>query len=226
MPRSRWVFIRGARGAVLTTSIPSAAKAASKDTVYFVSRSRTRRCGESMRTPDSTARLRACRTVLMKGLAVPGVARPPRFASPGEGGRRPLALLITPGQWGDSPQLIPVLERIRVKRPNGGHARTRPDHSGGDKEYSFRRNRRYLRRHQLKHTFPEPKDQQANRRHRGSRGGGPAGFDKEMYKRRNEVERTINRLKHSRAVTTRYDEHAYVFHGTVTVASVRLWLRS
>ncbi len=25
----------------------------------------------------------------------------------GEGGRRPLALLITPGQWGDSPQLIP-----------------------------------------------------------------------------------------------------------------------
>lgn len=46
-----------------------------------------------------------------------------------------------------------------------------------------------------------------------------------MYKRRNEVERTINRLQHSRAVAARYDKHAYVFHGTVTVASIRLWLK-
>ncbi|MEV6357865.1 transposase [Streptomyces hydrogenans] len=88
-----------------------------------------------------------------------------------------------------------------------------------------RRNRRYLRRRQIKHTIPEPKDQRANRRRRGSQGGRPAGFDTAMYKRRNEVERTINRLKHSRAIATRYDKRAYVFHGTVTVASIRLWLR-
>jgi transposase len=144
----------------------------------------------------------------------------------GEGGRRPLSLLITPGQWGDSPQLIPVLERIRVKRQGGGHPRTRPDHLGGDKAYSSRGNRRYLRRRQIKHTIPEPKDQRANRQRRGSRGGRPAGFDKEMYKRRNEVERTINQLKHSRAVATRYDKRAYVFTGTVTVASIRLWLKA
>jgi transposase len=143
----------------------------------------------------------------------------------GEGGCRPLALLITPGQWGDSPQLIPVLERIRVKRPSGGRPRTRPDHLSGDKAYSFRRNRRYLRRRQIKHTIPEPKDQRANRRRRGGMGGRPAGFDKEMYKRRNEVERTINQLKHSRAIATRYDKRAYVFAGTVTVASIRLWLK-
>ncbi|MFC9595766.1 IS5 family transposase [Streptomyces sp. NPDC056944] len=140
----------------------------------------------------------------------------------GEGGRRPVTLLITPGQWGDSPQLIPVLERIGVKRPGGGHLRPRPDHLGGDKAYSSRRNRRYLRRRQIKHTIPEPKDQRANRQRRGSKGGIPAGFDKEMYKRRNEVERTINQLKHSRAVATRYDKRAYVFTGTATVASIRL----
>ncbi|WP_282698390.1 IS5 family transposase [Streptomyces sp. CC208A] len=144
----------------------------------------------------------------------------------GEGGRRPLALLITPGQWGDAPQLIPVLERVRVPRPAGGHPRTRPDHLGGDKAYSSRRNRRYLRRRQIKHTIPEPKDQRANRRRCGSKGGRPTGFDKDKYKRRNEVERTINLLKGFRAVATRYDKRAYVFHGTVTVAAIRLWLRT
>ncbi|MFF4020995.1 IS5 family transposase [Streptomyces sp. NPDC001843] len=139
----------------------------------------------------------------------------------GEGGCRPLALLITPGQWGDAPQLIPVMERVRVARLDGGRPRTRPDHLGGDKAYSSRRNRRYLRRRQIKHTIPEPKNQRANRQRKGSRGGRPASFDKTIYKRRNEVERTINALKNSRSVATRFDKRAYVFHGTVTVASIR-----
>ncbi|MER7521360.1 transposase [Streptomyces sp. NPDC126499] len=59
----------------------------------------------------------------------------------------------------------------------------------------------------------------------GRKGGRPAGFDSEIYKRRNEVERTIKRLKNSRAIATRYDKRAYVFHGTVTAATIRLWLR-
>jgi transposase len=91
--------------------------------------------------------------------------------------------------------------------------------------YSSRRNRRYLRRRQIKHTIPEPGNQRANRKHRGCRGGRPTGFDKTIYKRGNEVERTINALKGSRAVATRYDKRAYVFHGTVTLAAMRLWLR-
>ncbi|WP_107115288.1 IS5 family transposase [Streptomyces sp. 4F] len=143
----------------------------------------------------------------------------------GEGGRRPLALLITPGQWGDAPQFIPIMERVRVARLGGGRPRTRPDRLGGNKAYSSRRNRRYLRRRQIKHTITEPKNQRANRQSRGSRGGRPAGFDKTIYKRRNEVERTINALKNCRAVATRYDKRAYIFHGTIIVASIRLWLR-
>ncbi|MEU8034721.1 IS5 family transposase [Streptomyces sp. NPDC049099] len=140
----------------------------------------------------------------------------------GEGGLRLLAVLVTPGQWGDARQMIAILERIRVPRPAGGRPRTRPDHLSGDKAYSSRQNRRYLRRRQIKHTIPERRDQQTHRRRRGSYGGRPISFDPARYVRRNEVERLINRLKINRAVSTRSDKRAYVFHGTVTVASLRL----
>lgn len=126
---------------------------------------------------------------------------------------------------GDAPQLITVCERIRVPRPGGGRPRTRPDHVSGDKAYSSRRNRTYLRRRQIKPTIAEPRDQQTNRQRRGSKGGRPPGCNPDTYRRRNEVERTINRLKTFRAVATRYDKRACVFHGTVTVASLRLWIR-
>ncbi|GGU93708.1 IS5 family transposase [Streptomyces filipinensis] len=117
------------------------------------------------------------------------------------------------------------MERTHVPRLTGGHPRTRPSHVCGDKAYSSRQNRRYLRRRQVKHTVPERQDQRANRQRRGNRGGRPTGFDRARYARRNEVERTINVPKGFRAVATRYDKRAYVFHGTVTLASIRLWLR-
>ncbi|MET7621868.1 hypothetical protein [Streptomyces sp. NPDC005408] len=78
----------------------------------------------------------------------------------------------------------------------------------------------------IRHTIPEKSDSKAARLKRGSAGGGPRGFDEELYKKGNVVERAINKLEQSRAVATRYDKRGYVFLGTVTAAAVVIWLRS
>ncbi|MBF6050030.1 transposase [Streptomyces sp. NRRL B-1677] len=85
-----------------------------------------------------------------------------------------------------------------------------------------RRNRRYLRRRGIRHTIPERHDQQRHRKNRGSRGGRPTGFDLERYKKRNTVERAINRLKGFRAVATRYEKRAYIYLGTLTLLGMGL----
>jgi transposase len=48
----------------------------------------------------------------------------------------------------------------------------------------------------------------------------------QRYKKRNTVERAINKLKQSRAVATRYGKRTYVYLGTVTAAALVIWLRS
>ena len=100
------------------------------------------------------------------------------------------------------------------------------DHLGGDKAYPSRRNRHCLRRRQTKHTFPECRDQWVHRKCRDSEGGRPTGFDETVHRRRNEDERTINRLKGFRAVAPRYGRRVHVLHGTVTAAAIRLRFRT
>ena len=46
-----------------------------------------------------------------------------------------------------------------------------------------------------------------------------------LYKKRNTVERAINRLRITRAVATRYDKRDFVYRGTIDVATIRIWLR-
>ncbi|WP_436846542.1 IS5 family transposase [Streptomyces niveus] len=143
-----------------------------------------------------------------------------------DGRCRVLSLLLTAGQRADCTQFEPVMERIRVPRLGPGRPRTTPDSVSADKAYSNRRTRRYLRRRGIRHVIPEKSDQAVNRVRRGRAGGRPPGFDKERYKKRNTVERAINKLKNYRAVSTRYDKRAYVYLGTVTVAATIIWLRT
>lgn len=136
----------------------------------------------------------------------------------------PLSIWLTGGNTNDTTELEAVLDIIRVPRPVG-RPRTRPDRVIADKGYSSRRNRTMLAKRGIKTTIPERDDQKANRRRRGSAGGRPYAFDREVYKGRNVIERCFSWIKHWRAVATRYDKKARNYLGTLTVAAMMLWAR-
>ena len=50
-------------------------------------------------------------------------------------------------------------------------------------------------------------------------------FSPYLYRYRNLVERFFNKLKHFRAVATRYDKRDDNFLASVQIASIRIWLR-
>lgn len=138
---------------------------------------------------------------------------------------RPLVMLTSAGQRGDSPMFVPVMLGLRIPRNGPGRPRTRPHRVRADKAYSSRANRLHLRKRRIKATIAQPRDQAANRRSRGRDGGRPPDFDRDQYRHRNTAERCINKLKQFRAVATRYDKRDYVFKGTLDTAAIVIWLR-
>ena len=130
-----------------------------------------------------------------------------------EGGGKPLVLLLSPGQAHDSRFVEPLLEHGAVRRAGRGRPRVRPKRAAGDKAYSYRRVRRYLRRRRIGAVIPTRKDQRPN-----------PHFDRAAYRTRNRVERLINRLKQFRRVATRYEKRATNYLAMVTIAAITLWL--
>lgn len=51
-------------------------------------------------------------------------------------------------------------------------------------------------------------------------------FSAFLYRERNRVERFFSRLKHCRAIATRYEKHAANYLALVQLAAVRIWIKS
>lgn len=136
-----------------------------------------------------------------------------------------MRIILTPGQSGDNPQLLPLLDNVRVARTGPGRPRCRPEAVIADKAYSHPSTRQAMRDRQIRFTCPERHDQIAHRAAKGSHGGRPPAFDPELYKRRNVIERCFNRLKQFRGLATRYAKRAAYYQAELTIAAIILWLR-
>ena len=137
---------------------------------------------------------------------------------------RPLSVRLTPGQSGDNPQQLALIDDIRVPaRGCGGRPRRRPDRVIADKAYSHPSTRQALRRRGIGVVIPERSDQISHRAAKGRRGGRPPRFDAQLYRDRNVVERAFNRLKGWRGIATRYDKHARNSRAGLIVASIVLF---
>jgi transposase len=131
-----------------------------------------------------------------------------------EGGGKPIALLITAGQRHEQIVFKTLMEMGAVKRVGQGKPRIRPERVVGDKGYSSRKIRRYLRKRGIRAVIARQKGE----RRRGH-------FDEACYRKRNVVERMVNRLKQFRRIATRYEKRAVNYLGMLTLAAIVLWLR-
>ncbi|MEU7341969.1 IS5 family transposase [Streptomyces sp. NPDC007074] len=138
-----------------------------------------------------------------------------------DGHGRPLAFTLTAGNVNDCTQFEAVMARIRIARCGPGRPRTRPEQVAADKGYSSVKIRAYLRKRGIKAAIPERIDQINGRIRRGER---RCHLDRAAYRRRNLVERCFNKLKHHKALATRYDKRARHYQAMVTLACLQLWL--
>ena len=113
----------------------------------------------------------------------------------------PVALSLTPGQAADITQAEPLLERLD------------PEAVIADKGYDSDVLVETLEARQITPVIP-PK---ANRKV-------PRACDFALYRERNLVEQFFNKIKHYRAIATRFDKLASTFLAGVLLVCVILWL--
>ncbi|WP_405875614.1 IS5 family transposase [Streptomyces xanthophaeus] len=143
---------------------------------------------------DSTARADQHAGGAREGAPQPGPRPVPRRTdqqdSPGlrRDGPSP-HVRLTGGNTNDCTQFTAAMDAVRAPRIGPGRTCVWPDHVIGDKGYSSKAIRTWLRRRSVTHTIPERSDEVPNRTRRGSRGGRPPAFGKQVYMDRNVLER-------------------------------------
>jgi transposase len=130
-----------------------------------------------------------------------------------EGGGKPLPFVLTAGQRHEAVVFEHLMEQGAVKRGGRGRPRQRPRRVVGDKGYSSRTIRTYVRRRHIRYTIPRTQNERRT---------GP--LDRAIYRTRNRVERLIHRLKQSRRIATRDENYAVDYRALLTIAAIQLWL--
>jgi len=102
-----------------------------------------------------------------------------------DGNGKPVTFLLTVGQRNEAVMFESLMEQGKVKRVGRGRPRMRPQRVAGDKAYTGRPIRLYLRRRGIRAVIPR----HSNESRQGTR------FDRQAYRERNRIERTINPLQ-------------------------------
>jgi transposase len=132
-----------------------------------------------------------------------------------DGNGLPLGVDITAGQVNECTRFERVMEATKVP-PASARARSRPRTLAGDKGYSARRIRAWLRRRRIRDVIPMTSWQRV-----------PEGyeFDQETYRKRNAVERCVGWLKELRRIATRFEKLAVNYLAMIKLAIVGRYLR-
>jgi len=88
-----------------------------------------------------------------------------------------------------------------------------PDAVAADRGYGSAELRNWLRQREIDAVIPYRVDEM-----------GPHDYDRDLYRERPLIERTINRLKRFRRIATRYDTLASSYLAMVTITMILEWL--
>jgi transposase len=121
-----------------------------------------------------------------------------------DGAGLPIRLALTPGQASDKEAAVPLIASL-----------TRTRDLIADRGYDAQALIDLAQSQGARAHIPTQRDRKAQR-----------SVAKDLYRRRNLVERFFNKLKHFRRIATRFDKLARNFLAAVALASVRLWARS
>ena len=130
-----------------------------------------------------------------------------------EGNGRPITAVLTGGERHEQIALEALLDHGAIRRPARGRPRLRPRRAAGDKGYSSPTVRRRLRQRHIRAVIPNKSNQRRQ-----------PDFDRAAYRRRNQVERLINRLKQFRRIATRYEKRAANYLAMIHIGMLQQWL--
>lgn len=124
-----------------------------------------------------------------------------------------MAVEVTAGQRHESTQVEAVMDGIAIPQPIG-RPRQRPKRLAGDKGYSSRTIRQWLRAHGISAVIPR----KSNERRYGR-------FDKHSYRRRSVIEQCVGWLKECRRIGTRFEKLALSFLAMFKLAMIQRYLK-